>query len=137
MKNRVIAIILVFAMIIPIAGCGGGSKHKNSSEKLLAEAVLNQDNLVLEADGVQLKLHPAIISSDVDAEIYQVSNAPPLDDEGDISLKVYDFRLDGINKVEGVIQLTIPMELSDGSIPGAAYLNESTGLWEPVAFRYD
>jgi len=137
MKNRVIASILAFSMLLPLAGCGGGQKQQSLSEKLLAEAVLNEENLFLEIQGVELKLHPAIFTNDVNASIYKVSNAPYLDEEGDIELDVYDFRLDGMNKVEGVIQLTVPMSLPEGNIPGAAYLDEATGQWEPVAFHYD
>jgi hypothetical protein len=66
-----------------------------------------------------------------------VTNAPALDDEGIISLKVYDFKLENVTQVDGVIQLAIPLKLVDGDIPGAAYLNESTGKWEPVSFIYD
>lgn len=121
-------------MILSITGCGGGS---SMSEKLVAEAVLNEENLVLGKDGVELRLDPVMISSDLNASISEVSNAPALDEENEINLKVYDFKLDGVSKVDGVIQLAIPVELADGETPGAAYLNEETMKWEPVAFMYD
>jgi len=138
MRNRIIASILVISMILPLAGCGGSSAKKPAmSEKLLAEAVLNEENLALSSEGVELKLDPVIVSADVNASIYQVSNAPTLDEEDDIQLKVYDFKLEGTNQVNGVIQLSIPLEIPDGETPGAAYLNETAGIWEPVSFYYD
>lgn len=138
MKNRVIAMILIVSLILPLAACGGKiAAAPVVSEKLLAEAVLNEENLVLGFDGVELRLDPVIISSDVKAIISEVTNAPVLDDEGIISLKVYDFKLENVTQVDGVIQLAIPLKLVEGEVPGAAYLNESTGKWEPVSFVYD
>lgn len=139
MKNRIIAMTLIVSLILPLGACGGTKVPATPviSETLLAEAVLNEENLILGADGVELRLDPVIINSDVKAIISEVSNAPALDDEGIISLKVYDFKLEDITQVDGVIQLAIPLKLVEGEIPGAAYLNESTGKWEPVAFIYD
>ncbi|MBV1757798.1 MAG: hypothetical protein KMY55_08135 [Dethiosulfatibacter sp.] len=138
MKNRIIAMILIVSLILPLAACGGKTAAAPViSEKMLAEAVLNEENLVLGSEGVELRLDPVIVSSDVKAIISEVSNAPALDDEGIISLKVYDFKLENVSQVDGVIQLAIPLKLVEGEIPGAAYLNESTGEWEPVAFMYD
>ncbi|HBH13651.1 MAG TPA: hypothetical protein DDX29_11150, partial [Clostridiales bacterium] len=138
MKNRIIAMVLIVSLILPLAACGGKTAAAPAiREKLLAEAVMNEENLVLGSDGVELRLDPVIISSDVKAIISEVDNAPALDDEGIISLKVYDFKLEDVTQVDGVIQLAIPLKLVEGEIPGAAYLNESTGKWEPVAFIYD
>ena len=137
MIKRIIAMMLAASMTMSVVGCGGGSSGASMSEKLFTEAVLNEENLVLGKDGIELRLDPVMISSDINASIYEVQNAPTLDDDGEISLEVYDFRLDGISKVDGVIQLAIPIEISDGEIPGAAYLNEETMKWEPVAFMYD
>lgn len=136
MKKGLIAIILVTSLILFLAGCGGtsGSAMK---EELLIEGVVNENSLVLGTQGVELRLDPVIISSDVNAKISKISNAPPLDGEGDIQLDVYDFSLEGITEVDGVIQLAIPLHLAEGEIPGAAYLNEVTSQWEPVAFMYD
>jgi hypothetical protein len=137
MYKRLVSILLVISMILPLAGCGGETGKPAMSEKLMAEAVLNEENLTLAAEGVELRLHPVIISADVNASISQVSNAPPLDAEDDIDLKVYDFKLEGIDQVDGVIQLAIPLEIPNGNVAGAAYLNETTGVWEPVSFYYD
>ncbi|MBV1756877.1 MAG: hypothetical protein KMY55_03445 [Dethiosulfatibacter sp.] len=138
MKNRVIAMILIVSLSLPLVACGGKTVAAPvTSEKLLAEAVLNDENLVLGSEGVELRLDPVIITSDVKAVISEVNNAPALDDEGIISLKVYDFKLENVSQVDGVIQLAIPLKLVEGDIPGAAYLNEETGKWEPVAFMYD
>ncbi|HBH11643.1 MAG TPA: hypothetical protein DDX29_00750, partial [Clostridiales bacterium] len=89
MKNRIIAMILIVSLILPLAACGGKTAAAPAiREKLLAEAVMNEENLVLGSDGVELRLDPVIISSDVKAIISEVDNAPALDDEGIISLKV-------------------------------------------------
>ena len=138
MKNRIIAMVLIVSLILSLAACGTKAPAAPVvTEKTLAEAVLNDENLVLESEGVALRLDPVVISSDIKAIISAVDNAPTLDDEGIISLKVYDFKLEDVSQVDGVIQLAIPLALTDGEIPGAAYLNEETGDWEPVAFMYD
>lgn len=137
MYKRLISIVLVISMILPLAGCGGESKKPAMSEEFLAEAVLNEENLALVAEGVELRLHPVFVSADVNASISKVSNSPPLDAEDDIDLKVYEFKLEGIDQVDGVIQLAIPLEIPNGNVAGAAYLNETTGVWEPVSFYYD
>jgi hypothetical protein len=136
-RNKVISMILIGSIVLSLTGCSGESTEPAMSENLLAEAVLDEENLVLETEGVELRLDPVILSSAVNASISEVSNAPALDEEGEIQLKVYDFKLEGISQVDGVIQLAIPLDLSDGEIPGAAYLNEETGQWEPVAFMYE
>jgi len=138
MSRRLIAFILSISMGLTfITGCGVSSKEPVMSEKLLIEGILNEENLVLSASGVELKLNPVIVTSDLNASISTVSNAPSLDEEDNIELSVYEFKLEGVTEVDGVIQLTIPLEIPDGDVAGAAYLNESTGLWEPVSFYYD
>lgn len=138
MSKRLISILLAFSMIIPIAGCSGGGASKPSmKEELLIEGVVNDENLTLSSEGVELRLDPVFISSDLNAKISRVSDAPPLDEEGDVQLEVYDFSIEGITQVSGVIQLALPLKIADGEAPGAAYLKEETGIWEPVAFMYD
>ncbi len=137
MRNRIIAMILVTSLILPLAGCGGNTSGTTMKEELLIEGIVNEDTLLLGKDGVELRLDPVFISKDVKAKISKVSNAPTLDEESDIHLNVYDFSLDEISKVEGVIQLAIPLKLEDGEIPGAAYLNEENKQWEPIPFAYD
>lgn len=137
MKNRAIAMILVISLILPLVGCGGSKSSSVMKEELLVEGVVNENNLLLGKDGVEIRLDPVFIAQDVNAKISKVFNAPPLDEESDINLNVYDFSLDGISKVEGVIQLAIPLKLTHDETPGAAYLNEETGQWEPIPFVYN
>ncbi|MDY0256770.1 hypothetical protein [Gudongella oleilytica] len=137
MSKRLISLLLIISMIIPLVGCGGSSSEPVMKEELLIEGVVNGENLSLGSEGIELRLDPVFISSDVNARISRISNAPPLDEEGEIDLEVYDFSLEGITQVDGVIQLSIPLNLAEGEIPGAAYLNEATGQWEPLAFMYD
>ncbi len=137
MRNSLVMTILVISLILPLSGCGGGTSSPAMKEELLIEGVVNENKLLLGTEGVELRLDPVIISSDVNAKISKVSNAPPLDEEGDVQLDVYAFSLEGITQVDGVIQLAIPLRLAEGEIPGAAFLNEATGQWEPVAFMYE
>jgi hypothetical protein len=122
MRNCLVTIILVIFLILPLAGCGGSTSGSAMKEELLIEGVVNENNLLLGTGGVELRLDPVIISSDVNAKISKISNAPPLDEEGDIQLDVYAFSLEGITQVDGVIQLAIPLRLAEGEIPGAAFL---------------
>lgn len=135
MKKRILAIILIVTMVTPLAiGCGNTAKVES---KVLAEGVLSEENLSLSGDGVAMKLDPVNLAEETKGVISRVSNAPPLDDGGEITLDVYDFKLEGVEKFEGVLELIIPLQMSAGEQPGAAWLNEETGAWEPVSFRYD
>lgn len=137
MLKRYISIMLVVSMILSMVGCGDSSSDNKMSEKLLVETILNEENLELEKNGVRLQLDPVIINTDIKASIFEVLNPPKLDVEEDINLNVYDFKLEGISNVEGVIQLTIPLKVQSDETPGAAYLNENTLTWEPVTFKYN
>lgn len=137
MKNRVLAIILVISMILSLTGCKGEETTKPASDQVLVEGIVSEENLTLGLDGLELRLDPVNISEEANAKITKVSNAPKLDSESEIELEVYDFSIEGISEFAGVIELVIPMELPEGSSPGAAYLNETSGEWEPVAFSYD
>lgn len=136
MFKKILALLLVLAFTVSTIGCSGGSKNSAMKETLLAEGMLNEDTYILEAGGVQLKAHPVMNITEANASIYEVSNAPSLDEDGN-QLKVYDFRVEGITQVDGVFELSIPLSVKEGDVPGAGYLNEETMEWEPVAFFYN
>lgn len=136
MFKKILALLLVLALTVSTLGCSGGSKNSAMKETLLAEGMLNEDTYILEAEGVQLKAHPVMNITEANASIYEVSNAPSLDEDGN-QLKVYDFRVEGITQVEGVFELSIPLSVKEGEVPGAGYFNEETMEWEPVAFFYN
>ncbi|MDY0235351.1 MAG: hypothetical protein RBR71_04955 [Gudongella sp.] len=137
MRNRIISMVLIISMILPVTGCGGGGSTKTQSDEVLVEGLVNDENLILASNGIELRLNSVNISDEANAKISKVSNAPVLDDESGIVLDVYDFSIEGVTEFPGVIELLIPMDLPDGDLPGAAYLNETTNEWEPVAFSYD
>lgn len=137
MKNRIISIILIISMVLPITACGGGGSSKPINEVSLVEGIVSSENLILSSEGVELRLDPVNIEDESNAKITKVSNAPLLDEESGIELDVYDFIIEGSDEFTGVIELVIPMDLPEGNSPGAAYLNETSGEWEPVAFSYD
>lgn len=135
MKKRLLAIILIITMITPLAvGCGNTTEAKS---KVVIEGVLNDENLSLTGEGVAMKLDSVNLTGETKAIISRVSNAPPLDESGDIQLDVYEFELEGIEQFDGVMELVIPLDMAVGEQPGAAWLNEETGVWEPVSFMYD
>jgi hypothetical protein len=134
MSRRVIAIILVFSMMVSISGCGGVAAGK---EKVLAEGVITEENSSLSGEGLGLHIDPVNFTGELNAKITSVPGSPPLDEEGEIQLQVYDFTVEGMTEFPGVIELTIPLEVGEGEKPGAAYLNSETEAWEPVVFRYD
>ena len=135
MKKRAISAFLAFAMLTSIlgvmSGCGESGAVKT---KTLAEGVLNSKNLTLSGEGVSMTLSAIALDADTQGKIEQVTSAPRLDD---IEPTVYEFSLDGITELAGVIDLSITLALEDGERPGAAYYNEQTGQWEPVSFMYD
>jgi len=137
MKRRIIAIVLVILMILPITGCGGGGSSKATSDQVLVEGLVSEENLTLASNGIELRLNSVNISEEANAKISKVANAPPLDEESGIVLDVYDFSIEGMAEFPGVIEIEIPLVLPDGERPGAAYFNETTSKWEPVAFNYD
>lgn len=135
MGRRAISMVLIVVLVTSLmSGCGGAPKLQS---KVVAEGVISEENLLLSGEGVSLKMNAVNLAGDAKATIAKVTNAPPLDDEGQIVLDVYDFALEGLADFTGVAELTIPLALESGAKPGAAWLNEETGVWEPVAFRYD
>lgn len=142
MKNRIIATILILTMVLSfITACGNKTKQvetKQIESKIFAEGILNEDNLSLSKDGVGIEIDLVNLPvEEAKVVIRQVLDAPPLDDEEDTELLVYDFELEGINSFEGVIDLIIPLNIGENGKPGAAWLNEETQKWEPVSFTYD
>ncbi|MDR1531289.1 MAG: hypothetical protein LBS62_03750, partial [Clostridiales bacterium] len=139
-KNRkklwglIAASVLVIALGFGILARAIGEEMKS---KTLSEGVLGAENLVLSGKGVSMALSLVTLDTEAPAKIARVEGAPPLDEDSGIELTVYDFSLEDAGELAGVIDLTIPLELKQGEVPGAAYLNEETGQWEPVAFRSD
>lgn len=123
-------------MFITLTGCGGGNPAE-TNEKLLIEGILDQENTSLASQGVEIAFDPVNLPEGANARISTISGAPPLDEENDIDLVVYDFTVEGASEFPGVVEITIPLEINEGEIPGAAYFNEQTATWEPVAFRYN
>ena len=105
---------------------------KSETSAMVTEGVLNEDNLTLSYQGLSMIISPATLSTEAQAKIAKVTEVPALDDDNEIKPEVYDFSLAGADKLAGVIELMIPLKLADGMQPGAAYLNENTGKWEPV-----
>lgn len=136
MFKKILVLLLVLAFTVSTLGCSSGSKNSAMKETLLAEGMLNEDTYILEAGGVRLKAHPVMNITEAKASIYEVSNAPSLDEDGN-QLKVYDFRVEGVTQVDGVFELSIPLSVKEGEVPGAGYFNEETMEWEPVAFFYN
>lgn len=141
-SKKILCGLLVISMLLSMTGAlTGCSKDKNLEKRpkiseIVAEGVLNADNLTLSHQGVSMVLSSVTLDTESAAKIAKVEGAPPLDADSGIELTVYDFSLEGVNELAGVIDLTIPLALANGAVPGAAYLNEDTGLWEPVAFCY-
>lgn len=142
-SKKILCGLLIMSMLLSLTGmltgCGKAKnlKKKPETSAIVAEGVLNSDNLTLSHQGLSMRISPVTLSTDAEAIIIKVSDAPALDDGSDIKLEVYDFSLSGADKPSGVIELMIPLKLEAGALPGAAYFNEDSGKWEPVSFRYD
>lgn len=141
--KKILCVLLIMSMLISQTGVLAGCSKKESAEEVtetmtvFAEGTIGPDQLTISHQGVSMVLNSVMLDSEVKATISKVDGAPLLDEESEIALDVYDFSLEGIEEFVGVIDLTIPLILAEGEIPGAAYFNESTGVWEPVVFRYD
>ncbi|HMM70533.1 MAG TPA: hypothetical protein PKD08_08580, partial [Gudongella oleilytica] len=72
MSKRLISLLLAISMIIPLVGCGGSSSEPVMKEELLIEGVVNGENLSLGSEGIELRLDPVFISSDVNARISRI-----------------------------------------------------------------
>lgn len=136
MYRRFLPLLLIAGLLLSTVACGGGKKSPKMKEMLIAEGIINEEQVILEKDGVSLKVDPVMGISEAKASIFEVSNAPYLSEDQE-ELKVYDFRIEGISQVDGALRLTIPLSLEEGELPGAGYLNEETLLWESVSFYYD
>lgn len=146
--KRFICGLLITSMLLSMTGSLiGCAKEKVNATKsqtefktnseTVAEGILNTDNLTLSGKGVSITLSPITLDTDTEAKITKVTEVPTLDEDGEITLDVYDFFLDGGEELAGVVELRMPLKLTEGEQPGAAYFNEDKSKWEPVSFRYD
>ena len=142
---RVVSMVLLVALLLPLlAACAKGDGDQMQTEKpveskteVFLEGVLDEAALSIEKEGVSIVVTNVTIDKPTNVKISKVSNPPPLDDVDAIEMTVYDFELEGVTDFEGVVTLSIPLTVGAEEQAGAAYLNEETGEWEPVPFRYD
>jgi len=133
-KNLIIigvsALLVILVIIILVVSIPGGN-NKN----LIVKGTVSSNNPTLSKNGVGLTINEIAIEGVHKAEIRKIDNLPKLDG---VTLNAYDFSIEDVTKIEaGVIELTIPLQLSNGQTPGAAYYNEEDEVWEPVFFIYD
>ena len=78
---------------------------------------------------------PCVIEGQKKLNVTRVDNAPePEDLEGGVNYMItYDFDLEGIHDLNGVVEIRIPVTKKCF----AAYRNKETGKWEPVLNYYD
>lgn len=143
MRNRMLAMFLVLTLLTPtLVAC---SKSPESSDtpaaaskvEIFVEGLLDVQNPRLEKEGVSLTASSVQLDEPIKATIAKVSGPPPLFPDSDIIPETYDFKLDGPSQLIGVLTLTLPLNVKEGELPGAAYLNESSGEWEAIPFQYD
>lgn len=65
------------------------------------------------------------------------TSVPPLFGEGVGRTVAYDFNLEGLHKLDGIVEIRLPLTVGYDKVPMAAYLNEETGEWDPVNYVYD
>jgi len=82
-----------------------------------------------------LQFSPSAIDGQKTLTVNRIDNAtPPEDLEGGVSyMTTYDFDLEGIHDLKGVVEIRIPVN----NRCYAAYHNKETGEWEPVLNYYD
>lgn len=140
MFKRKVACVLLITLLVPMfVACGkqDAVEMPKQTSDIIFEGILNSENMNVDMDGVGLSATAITLEEDTKLTISKVSGAQSLDEAGEILLDVYDFNFEGVEAFEGVVELTIPLSLSSNEMPGAAYLNESTGAWEPIPFIYD
>lgn len=78
---------------------------------------------------------PSVIEGQKKLSVTRIDNAPEPDDlEGGVNYMItYDFDLEGIHDLNGVVEIRIPVTKKCF----AAYRNMETGKWEPVLNYYD
>lgn len=110
----------------------GSMKNMRMTE--LVSGTLSEESMVLEKDGVCFTISEVTFTGEATATISNVKNAPAL---MGLELTAYDFSVDTDEEPAGIMELTMPCDLSADEIVVVGYLNEKTGEWEPTVFTYD
>lgn len=109
--------------------------------------IINDTLTTVVAQDCTVEFSPTVADEDTKVVIRSATSAPAVyiesedPDEAPIAIsqnaKTVDVKLEGITDLDGTVEIRIPLRPSDGSIPSAAYYNETTKEWEPVAYSYD
>ncbi len=111
--------------------------------KVIAEAVLSEDNYTILAENENVSMNVSSLSFDksATAKIRETDSPPPFDG---IKLKVYDFSLESDKPIEGVITLEIPYDKKDLPVGHSAqecivgiHFDEETNYWRRSHFEID
>ncbi|MDD4680078.1 MAG: hypothetical protein PHP79_04195 [Clostridia bacterium] len=142
MKNRIISLVLISAILFSMGGLSGCNKTgEKPAEKsvVLPEQItgmLTEENLSVSQDGVSFTVEEGAFRKDTEVIITRQTNLPPIIvEEEEITPTVYDFSVSGEEPM-GVMELGIPCDASPEEV-FAAYYNPESGEWEPVEFYYD
>ncbi|MDD4591006.1 MAG: hypothetical protein PHG06_11355 [Parabacteroides sp.] len=95
---------------------------------------MNEENRSYETKGVKILLSGTVCDEDTVLTVSSVKNLPAV--LGEYAVTAYDFQLEGVNELSGTAEINIPLSLNEGEYPAAAYYNEDTGEWDPVASEY-
>ncbi|MBN1368963.1 MAG: hypothetical protein JW954_01840 [Dehalococcoidaceae bacterium] len=111
------------------------------SEDGVVTGTLSPENLKVSGAGVAIEVSPVCLNEEAEITITPRQDLPLL---GEIAVTGYDFDIDTTEDLAGVMTLTIPYDKTKISAGmdtlesvGAAYFNESTGLWESVNYDID
>lgn len=113
----------------------------------VGEAFIINDSLTeARSTDCTVRFSPTVVEEDTKLVIRRATSAPPVTIDGlgvdetyDISedAVAVDVSLGDLHKLNGMVEIRIPMGLRQGEVPGVAWYNEETNAWEPIEYEYD
>ena len=113
----------------------------------VGEAFIINDSLTeARSTDCTVRFSPTVVEEDTKLVIRRATSVPPVTIDGlgvdetyDISegAVAVDVSLGDLHKLNGMVEIRIPMGLRQGEVPGVAWYNEETNAWEPIEYEYD
>ena len=101
------------------------------------EFLLDEKHLEIVTPQYAIRFDAPAIDTDVKLTVTKRTGLPSPFEEGVTNMVAYDFDLEDVHELDGMVEIRLPIRISPKGIPIAAYYNEATGEWEPVNYRYN
>ena len=149
MLKKLLAFLLVFAMLISLCACGGkdaatqGDPKADPSAVPANEAMVSPDDPAAVADGVGVYVGPFTLDGEAELSVKKLPDET--DAEAGWKIEPYEISVGDLHELGDYATVFIPYDGADfcdagediAKCVGAKYKNPETGEWEDVLFTVD